>query len=387
MGKRQTGSYNLDTHSTHKTITYLLIFILPAFFMRTYALYQHYGGGLFAIDAIPYYLRGYLSDLALGSAFAILSVYLLIDRRWSYVIFTAFWSFVFAGNHEHIYYNSSNTDLYFAQYGLTKEFLTGSVLVNTLLLKSLVCFLATHIILIYFQRTRGLMNLHKRLLLGVLAISVLGVFVPINIQRSQWTQTNVLEDNSREVIDSIVNSRAAYKDKQLDEKLITKYFTHDLSGSERVSYPQEKPNVLLLILEGLGRQDLHQMTQLKQLGDQNVFYSDFILNERQTNRGLYSLICGGYPNLISKETKSDLIGTYGSQHPCLPELLSDYGYSTVFMEGANLDFMRKDLFSKSAGYKVRPLVSVVFGVPWSRKFLYVAGGTVFTVLGPISSST
>jgi len=96
-GKRHPGSSYLDTQSTHKTITYLLIFILPAFFMRTYALYQHYGGGLFAIDAIPYYLRGYLSDLALGSAFAILSVYLLIDRRWSYVIFTAFWSFLFAG--------------------------------------------------------------------------------------------------------------------------------------------------------------------------------------------------------------------------------------------------------------------------------------------------
>ena len=350
-GKRQTASYNSDTHSTHKTITYLLIFILPAFFMRTYALYQHYGRGLFAIDAIPYYLRGYLSDFALGSAFAIFSVYLLIDRRWSYVIFTALWSLVFAGNHEHIYYNSSNTDLYFAKYGLTKEFLTGSVFVHTLFLKSLLCFLATQIILIYFQRTRGLMNLHKRLLLGVLAISVLGVFVPITIQRSQWIQTNVLEDNSREVIHSIVNSRAAYKAKQLDEHLIAKYFSQDLSGSERVSYPQEKPNVLLLILEGLGRQDLNQAAQLKQLADQNVFYSEFILNERQTIRGLYSLICGGYPNLVSKETKSDLIGSYGSQHPCLPEILGDYGYSTVFMQGANLDFMRKDLFCESAGYK------------------------------------
>jgi len=350
-GKPQTGSYNLDTHSTHKTITYLLIFILPAFFMRTYALYQHYDGGLFAMDALPYYLRGYLSDFALGSAFAILSVYLLIDRRWSYVIFTAFWSLVFAGNHEHIYYNSSNTDLYFAQYGLTKEFLRGSVFVNTLFLKSLLCFLATHIILIYYQRTRGLMNLHKRLLLGVLAISVLGVFLPIHIHRSQWIQTNVIENNSREVIASILNSRAAYKDKQLDEKLLAKYFSQDLSGSERVSYPQEQPNVLLLILEGLGKQDLNQAAHLKQLAHENVFYSAFILNERQTNRGLYSLICGGYPNLISKETKSDLIGSYGSKHPCLPEILGDYGYSTVFMEGANLDFMRKDLFSKSAGYK------------------------------------
>jgi len=76
----------------------------------------------------------------------------------------------------------------------------------------------------------------------------------------------------------------------------------------------------------------------------------YIANQRQTNRGLYSVLCGRYPNFIDKSAKADIVNAYGSQDPCLPQLLKESGYHTVFMQSAGLAFMRKDLFASAVGF-------------------------------------
>jgi hypothetical protein len=76
----------------------------------------------------------------------------------------------------------------------------------------------------------------------------------------------------------------------------------------------------------------------------------YISNQRQTNRGLYSVLCGRYPNLATKAAKTDIVNSFGTRYPCLPRILNDSGYRTVFMQSAELGFMRKDLFATAAGF-------------------------------------
>jgi phosphoglycerol transferase MdoB-like AlkP superfamily enzyme len=77
--------------------------------------------------------------------------------------------------------------------------------------------------------------------------------------------------------------------------------------------------------------------------------SNFVLHNRQTNRGLYSLVCGQYPKLrISTSRMTEYASSGGA--PCLPHVLGDSGYQSAFIQAAPLSFMLKDAFAKQAGF-------------------------------------
>ena len=134
----------------------------------------------------------------------------------------------------------------------------------------------------------------------------------------------------------------------------------DLTGSPR--FPQAPGhNVLLVVLEGVsgfylptaaeahGRSTLVRMNRLDRAFRENVGFTTFLTHQRRTNRGLYSILCGEPPRLLSGMPKMTVAASGGWQR-CLPEVLRSAGYETVYLQAAPLAFMLKDRFLPTIGF-------------------------------------
>jgi arylsulfatase A-like enzyme len=120
-------------------------------------------------------------------------------------------------------------------------------------------------------------------------------------------------------------------------------------------------NVLLVVLEGVsgfylptaagahGRSSVMRMHRLDRTFRENVGFNTFLTHQRRTNRGLYSILCGELPRLLSGMPKMT-VAANGGWRRCLPEVLSDAGYETVYLQAAPLAFMLKDRFLPSIGF-------------------------------------
>ena len=137
-----------------------------------------------------------------------------------------------------------------------------------------------------------------------------------------------------------------------DAALLQSLFGRDLSGKAIFSLPVERSNVLIIMLEGISHDvsTTHLMPTFRALHRQYMTYANFVSLQRQTNRGIYAVLCGDYPNFLTREAKSDLVGVFGSQSKCLPERLREHGYRTIFMQGSPLGYMRKDKFAEQSGF-------------------------------------
>jgi hypothetical protein len=76
---------------------------------------------------------------------------------------------------------------------------------------------------------------------------------------------------------------------------------------------------------------------------------NFIVHQRQTNRGLYSILSGRLPNLLSLSPKMSTAADRPNQR-YLPGILRDAGYRTVFMQATDMGFMMMDQFMVTAGF-------------------------------------
>ena len=54
------------------------------------------------------------------------------------------------------------------------------------------------------------------------------------------------------------------------------------------------------------------MPNLGSLVDHSLFFPNVIAHQVQTHRGLYSILCGDYPNLLLTDAKADIIGEFES---------------------------------------------------------------------------
>jgi hypothetical protein len=119
--------------------------------------------------------------------------------------------------------------------------------------------------------------------------------------------------------------------------------------------------VLLVVLEGLpatvveslaavgGSEESFVMPYLSDLAARNMLADNFVLHQRQTNRGLFSLLCGDYPKLDRSLARMTAYLNDSSRN-CLPRVLRRAGYATVYLQGAPLAFMYKDAFGRLAGF-------------------------------------
>ena len=92
------------------------------------------------------------------------------------------------------------------------------------------------------------------------------------------------------------------------------------------------------------------MPALGRIASDNVYFTSFIAQQRQTNRGEYAVLCGDAARFVSAEPKmSELVGH--ASFPCLPAALAEAGYATVYLQAAPLAFMMKDKFMPKAGFE------------------------------------
>jgi len=143
-----------------------------------------------------------------------------------------------------------------------------------------------------------------------------------------------------------------------------------LSGSEAgESYfrraADRRRNVLFVVLEGIPGVYLRQvqewtgvkypiqMPALSRIAEEGIVVPNFVNHNRQTIRGLYSLLSGDYCRLSLGTPK---IYEYvqldpASRRPCLPEILARKGYATAYLQAADLAYMSKDRFMPEAGFQ------------------------------------
>lgn len=177
-----------------------------------------------------------------------------------------------------------------------------------------------------------------------------------------WRQVNVLLHNAEwlalrdetSLSDGYANSARAILE-------VEPTLAANLDAPERFALDGRRKNVLLVILESVsgnylptataahGRDAVNRMHNLDAAFAANVGYANFFTHNRRTNRGLYALLCGEYPRLTAGMPKMTVAATRPWQR-CLPEILSENGYHTVYMQSAPLAFMLKDRFMPAIGF-------------------------------------
>ena len=143
----------------------------------------------------------------------------------------------------------------------------------------------------------------------------------------------------------------------------------DLDGKPIAALGQSGRNVLLIFVEGVSGGHLPdnveaqgalagpEMPRLQKFARRGLNYETFIAHQRRTNRGLYAGLCGELPNLLRAMPKMTAY-IDGGTRTCLPHVMRDAGYRTVYLQAAPLAFMLKDQFMPKAGF------DEVYGHDW-----------------------
>jgi len=345
---------------------FCLLFTLwmgPVFLCRLLALWRYGIDSLTAVEpSLDGISRGFLSEAA---AVALLAwTFRKVSGRAFRYGTLAFVSALAALNLEHLHVNASHASIFDAGNVLDKSFLFGSILSFSVLVKFLLILPLGAVIGLIFiaifgcsdRRIMTVSILGKEISLrGVIVLSVitLAVVFPGQYFYPKWVSQGLLEYNVRTVADRFALSRTLRPLEEDVRMAIQKdFFSSDLSGESVAEGLEERPNVLLVVLEGIGYGSMKQlMPNLDNFANKNTSYSRFITQQRQTNRGLYALLCGECPNLLAKRSKTDHLILDPGTIDCLPKRLRrDGGYRTSFVQAARLEYMRKDRFTKVMGF-------------------------------------
>ena len=148
---------------------------------------------------------------------------------------------------------------------------------------------------------------------------------------------------------------------------IDNFFVRDVSG-ERLTTVKDKPtNVLLVVLEGIsgaylaqsreitGFQSRLEMPNLSRIADTGFVLPNFVSHGVGTIGGLYSLYCGDYSQTLtnSESIKPFLLLDLPPEKipQCLPQKLRQAGYSTAYLQAADLRYMKKSDFLPNIGFE------------------------------------
>jgi len=289
-------------------------------------------------------IRAVISDISIAAVAALLIS--LIPVRTLQFALGILICILASANVEHILANGANMDVAFSKYLADATFLTGSVMTLDLALLvglSVAIFCVGAVVLdkMPVAQAPRLLKL-KDLTLPVVILSAVSTmllfFTPVTLVNASWTQANFLEENvTSYIVENFAESASAVDRAEIEDLL----YVQDLSGKSILPASRKK-NVVLVLVEGISQVHLLEglMPWLEESRGKRYHLPKYLSNQRQTNRGLYSTLCGRYPNLSSKAAKSDIANSTGTRYPCLPRLLKESGYHTVFMQSAGLGFMR-----------------------------------------------
>ena len=307
-------------------------------------------------------LRGFLADTA--AAFAVFALLLALGRlsRIGAALLAVLWTLLQNANYENILLLGAIANVFDIAYLGDSTFLRGSAVVfsSPLVLAVVVPGSAA---LAYV----GLREASPRSALAALlaAAALFGSYAlwPFDEDFAVWRQTNVLPYN----LGILARSRSREEGERSSSDAtaalleILPALRADLDGKPIFEGPHPGSNVLLLILESVSGARIESiarqngveagwiMPELDAIARANLRFSTFVAHQRKTSRGVYSLLCGDLPNLLHGSMKMSEYASGG--RPCLPELLADAGYETLYLQGAPLAFQMKGQFMPRAGFR------------------------------------
>jgi len=326
----------------------------------------------YRIDPTLADLRGVASDLwMVALMFTVLCLFNGWGRK---VAALLLWFVIYImsfGNYEYIKVLQSNAGLvYVLTYLKDPTFIAGSVFIITdvpLFVTGIVVSL-TPLLIWLFLPGRRIPPL--KVAAVTVALTVALVVWPTDDDFQKWRQYNCLHQNmlaapQRDLL------RKFQKPEEIPPKLMAQVAVRtDLSGEPRMKFGPGQ-NVLLIMMESVSgsfwdsmgaKQDAYRqgsMPRLDQRVSKGLLYRNFIANQRQTRRGIFSFLCGEYPNVSSRDAKTMYHVLAGGKGPtCLARTLAQEGYKTVFIQADTLAFNAKGQFLKQAGF------SEYYGFDW-----------------------
>lgn len=263
---------------------------------------------------------------------------------------------------------AQNTYIHLAdlRYAASVHFIKGSLLHLTCPWYAFFVFLSTALHIGALANIAKNGPLRTKYLLPSLFLSLISVYL-LSPKQGEWHSSNLLlrsithslpwADSSvllKWESESSIDLPGLY---QTDRQYGTKLYFHKTPGTKR--------NVLFVVLEGIpgvylkqvqewtGVEYPIQMPALSRIAERSLIVPNFIAHNRQTIRGLYSLLSGDYCKLSLTTPK---IYEYNrlapeSRNPCLPEILVQEGYTTAYLQAADLAYMSKDRFMPEAGFQ------------------------------------
>jgi hypothetical protein len=353
-------------------LLFLLAHLIPPLVFRALLLGE--------MDAEPGWadIRGVFSDIMFTSVYCLLTGIMLWPttrvRRFPlknilavFVVVT--WTLLHWANYEHLRALGSVLNLRNAGYLGDKTFFLGSALSVTHPLLLALSIIGTSLMIWW---SLPLSSTRKRTVItgGVCAVALLVCLVwTVRDDLASWRQKHFIQKN----IEWLIHQPTTMTPDGKSFTDVAGLTSGDLTGTPIEELGQRRSNVLLVILEGIsgayieslrkyhGAHESISMPRLDEFARRNIRLPVFIANQRQTNRGEYALLCGELPKLLSNTPKTtEIAGFDGTRYPCLPGLLSDWGYQTVYLQAAPLEFMLKECFLPKIGF------SRVLGVNWFR---------------------
>ncbi len=312
--------------------------------------------------------RGFVSDLAVGTLFAALAVALSSRTRLGAWVLGAVWVVLNFMQYEHVRVFDAEVQVTYAAYLTDATFLQGSALEVT----HPVLFGGVLALLVgtawFWKRQPVPSRLVWRTAAAGAVLSAVTAMGPLHAHHLPWRQLHVLGLTARAAMVPTTQEVTAPTVEGLERA--AQVYRVDLSGTPRMPLPAadgggRRRNVLIVALEGLSGGFLqsvarHQgvssdvsMPLLEATGHEGLVFENFLGHQRQTNRGLYSLLCSDLPKQTSDEARmSEWVRTGEATHrACLPQILEDAGWRTAYLQAAPLAFMMKDQFMASIGFE------------------------------------
>jgi phosphoglycerol transferase MdoB-like AlkP superfamily enzyme len=321
-------------------------------------------------------LAGFASDLIIC---LISVVFFLLLSKWSKiaaVIFILFWSLFHYSNYEHVAVNSDLVSLEYADHLLSPTFLFGSgfAFSNVFLLLIILAFSFTVFKVKAVQL--NFTSIFSILIITLGAVITRNGFTSVlqqqyRVYNARWRSINVVHANVEDIFSAGLHNMEFFVDPMHKAKYQSS-LQSDLNGNPVVPLGNQGHNVLLIVLESIsggilpsvrahhGVESDLTMPALDEISRQHILYTNFISHQRQTNRGIFSLLCGDYPKLNSTTPKmTEYINHF--KMDCLPRLLQKNGYATTYIQASPLPYMLKNLFMQKAGFQE------VFGTEWFKE--------------------
>ena len=303
---------------------------------------------------------GLLSDLAVAAAFAAL---LIATSRWSRsvpALLLAFWGLLHYASYENVLALDALASAGDVRFLGDETFLRGSALwISSPVMLAVVVLGGGALGWLLAPRTGG--RLRAAGGVALIALALFGVHALWMIGRLPvgWRYADFVQVNASRAIAAVLNPDEQTASSAMTERLPE--LLADLDGQPIVSLGHQGRNVLLIFIEGLSggylpdNVEAHRtfvgpkLRRLQQIAHRGLSYQTFIAHQRRTNRGLYAGLCGELPNLLRGTPKMTAY-LDGGTRVCLPQLLRDAGYHTVYLQAAPLAFMLKDQFMPRVGF-------------------------------------